>query len=308
MGFKDSVLDVMTLGAHGKLKTEQEKFERLCEHYRNKHQESVDLNKQIKRHIERLGEITIDSFKLLEQASILLKSSYYHNQQFSQSSQQHVQNTLPHIHVDQLLNQYQGMFADSLKGSAAGSGLMVGAWTLVTTFGTASTGAAIGGLSGAAATNAGLAWFGGGAIAAGGGGMALGSVVLGGIAVLPALGYVGYKARKSALDNIKKIEEESKKVESEIEKLQPILQSLNDKKALTTASLNRINLHYTVFKSQVNKTVNLIAPYTFWKRLYRLCRTWLGWSYYTEREQQSLAELKKATDEFAEYYGNLHQK
>src|SRR5581483_2343235 len=47
----------------------------------------------------------------------------------------------------------------------------------VGTFATASTGTAIGALSGAAPTNATLAWLGGGAVAAGGGGMAAGIVV-----------------------------------------------------------------------------------------------------------------------------------
>lgn len=49
---------------------------------------------------------------------------------------------------------------------------------VATTFGTASTGAAISTLSGAAATNAALAWLGGGALAAGGSGMAGGSALL----------------------------------------------------------------------------------------------------------------------------------
>ena len=51
----------------------------------------------------------------------------------------------------------------------------------------ASTGTAISSLSGAAATNATLAWLGGGSLAAGGGGMAAGTVVLAGVAVVPAL-------------------------------------------------------------------------------------------------------------------------
>lgn len=63
---------------------------------------------------------------------------------------------------------------------------------LVGLFGTASTGAAISGLSGAAAWNATLAWLGGGSLAAGGGGMALGTIVLGGIAVAPALMVGGF--------------------------------------------------------------------------------------------------------------------
>lgn len=52
------------------------------------------------------------------------------------------------------------------------------AMAIATTFGTASTGAAISGLSGVAATNAALAWLGGGALAAGGGGMAAGNALL----------------------------------------------------------------------------------------------------------------------------------
>lgn len=70
----------------------------------------------------------------------------------------------------------------------AGTGIATGAafvsiapsvamW-VATTFGTASTGAAISTLSGAAATNAALAWLGGGALATGGGGIAAGNAFL----------------------------------------------------------------------------------------------------------------------------------
>ena len=72
--------------------------------------------------------------------------------------------------------------------TGAGAGLAAGtsvafmaptaAMWIATTFGTASTGAAISTLSGAAATNAALAWLGGGALAAGGGGMAAGNALL----------------------------------------------------------------------------------------------------------------------------------
>lgn len=63
-----------------------------------------------------------------------------------------------------------GMAVASLAPSAA-------MW-IATTFGTASTGTAISALSGAAATNAALAWLGGGALAAGGGGITAGSAFL----------------------------------------------------------------------------------------------------------------------------------
>lgn len=68
------------------------------------------------------------------------------------------------------------------SGVAAGVGVAVmaptAAMAVATTFGVASTGTAISALSGAAATNAALAWLGGGALAAGGGGMASGSAFL----------------------------------------------------------------------------------------------------------------------------------
>ena len=71
-------------------------------------------------------------------------------------------------------------------GSGAGIGVGVAAASMAptatmwvaTTFGTASTGTAISALSGAAATNAALAWLGGGALASGGAGMAAGQALL----------------------------------------------------------------------------------------------------------------------------------
>ena len=63
----------------------------------------------------------------------------------------------------------------AVAGAAAGAGVVAfaptAAMAIATTFGTASTGTAISALSGAAATNAALAWLGGGALAAGGGGI-----------------------------------------------------------------------------------------------------------------------------------------
>ena len=79
---------------------------------------------------------------------------------------------------------------------------------VATTFGTASTGTAISALSGAAATNAALAWLGGGAIAAGGGGMAAGGALMaltgpvgwtiGGVALAGAGFYLNRRNRQHA--------------------------------------------------------------------------------------------------------------
>ncbi|MDM8566637.1 hypothetical protein QUF74_13425 [Candidatus Halobeggiatoa sp. HSG11] len=73
-------------------------------------------------------------------------------------------------------------------GAAAGTLASATAFGLVTTFATAGTGTAIASLSGAAATNATLAWIGGGTLAAGGGGVAAGITVMTGGVALIAIG------------------------------------------------------------------------------------------------------------------------
>ncbi len=99
----------------------------------------------------------------------------------------------------------QTYLAGSLAGSAAGAG----ASALASSIGVASTGTAITSLSGAAAHSAIMAWLGGGAIAIGGGGMALGTVILGGIVAAPALligGFVLGGQGEKALTDAKKFE------------------------------------------------------------------------------------------------------
>ncbi|MEA5448866.1 hypothetical protein VB780_09825 [Leptolyngbya sp. CCNP1308] len=129
----------------------------------------------------------------------------------------------------------------AVAASAAGYG---GAMTIATTVGVASTGTAISTLSGAAATNAMLAWFGGGSLAVGGGGMALGSMVLGGMTLGPAIAIGGFvlgsegekaltKARKykaevkAAIAKIEAAQAFAGQVERRISELWQILETLN---------------------------------------------------------------------------------
>lgn len=88
--------------------------------------------------------------------------------------------------AEKLEKDYQESTIKNAGMSAVITGLGVSVVTMgptvamgvATTFGVASTGTAISTLSGAAATNAALAWLGGGSLATGGGGMAAGSYLL----------------------------------------------------------------------------------------------------------------------------------
>jgi hypothetical protein len=154
----------------------------------------------------------------------------------------------------------QGLLGVAATGIAAG----YGAVGLVGLFGTASTGAAISGLSGAAATNATLAWLGGGAIAAGGGGMALGTAVLGGIVVGPALAVGGFMLAAQGEEALAKAREyaitvntEVPKIEAACEFLKQVKQRIHDLrkslKGLNAKTLSELDELESWFSTQEKK-------------------------------------------------------
>ncbi|QQE67703.1 hypothetical protein GFS31_44160 (plasmid) [Leptolyngbya sp. BL0902] len=137
--------------------------------------------------------------------------------------------------------QYFKGGVSAIAASAAGYG---GAMTLATTIGVASTGTAISSLSGAAATNAMLAWFGGGSLAAGGGGMALGSMVLGGITLGPALaigGFVLGSEGEKALTRARKYKAEVKATIAKMEAAQAFADQIERRLAELWAILETLN-------------------------------------------------------------------
>lgn len=101
--------------------------------------------------------------------------------------------------------------AGALAGVASYGGAMM--------FASASTGTAIASLSGVAATNATLAWFGGGSLAAGGLGMAGGILVLGGLVVGPILAIGGLLMAAKAKTNLAEAKAKHKEAEAAVEEL-----------------------------------------------------------------------------------------
>lgn len=106
-----------------------------------------------------------------------------------------------------------------LAGATSGALTAMGAYGSVGLFAAASTGTAISSLSGVAATNATLAWLGGGSLAAGGFGMAGGIAALGGILAGPAIAIVGYTLDSKAQENMTKAVAFSENTDIKIEKM-----------------------------------------------------------------------------------------
>lgn len=159
------------------------------------------------------------------------------------------------------------ILGSGIAGVGAGVLLGWGTYGGVMALGTASTGAAIGGLSGVAATNATLAWLGGGALAAGGGGMALGTAVLGGIIAGPALlvagGIFGAKA-KEKLNNAYSNLSEAKKIDSEIKSAESELIVIKN----NANQLNELINKLTKLLGQANFALNIVVNNEYnWKNL-----------------------------------------
>ena len=96
------------------------------------------------------------------------------------------------VELKNMVNFAANVAGGVLAGGAGGALVAFGAYGAAQALAVASTGTAIASLSGAAATNATLAFFGGGSLAAGGLGMAGGAAVLGGLVAGPALLVMGF--------------------------------------------------------------------------------------------------------------------
>lgn len=179
--------------------------------------------------------------------------------------------------------------AARVAAGGAGAGIAAGAtvafmaptaamW-IATTFGTASTGAAISTLSGAAATNAALAWLGGGALTAGGGGMAAGN------ALLAMAGPIGWtiagatlltsivlfaskrtKLNKEKNEEIKSVKKNTIIVKEMDAEISLILKETTDlRNGLNTSYLGCLELFgkdYTAFTDEQKKRLGAMVNYT----------------------------------------------
>lgn len=165
-----------------------------------------------------------------------------------------------------------GVLLGGLGGAAlgtAGGFAAAGATTAaVMAFGTASTGTAIASLSGAAATNATLAALGGGAIAAGGGGMALGTTILGATTLGMGLlvGGIIFNFTGSKLsDKADEAYAQMKKAESEISKINKYLDQLKKAASKFETTLCKVDTVYQRHLTQLGNMV-ILEGKTDWNK------------------------------------------
>lgn len=174
------------------------------------------------------------------------------------------------LEFNKLSESFQSVAAGSFAGVAAAGGSYLGVGALAT----ASTGTAISGLSGVAATNATLAWLGGGSLASGGFGMAGGTLVLGGLVVGPLLAiggsvfaYKAAEAKDKAYSNYSKVSGEVEKGEVVVSRLAAI-QNHTQLCHLTVASLLD---NFSTIKIQLNRFATAGTHYRDMNESSKLC-------------------------------------
>lgn len=153
------------------------------------------LRKECNKSLENLGKeklyvLNNDMQKFLSAFSQLKNVDFTTSEGLNELSKMNIQQK-DFDEIVHITNIAKSIAAGTASGAVGGALTAFGAYGAAMTFATASTGTAISTLSGVAATNATLAFFGGGSLAAGGMGVAGGSAVLGGVIAGPAIMIMG---------------------------------------------------------------------------------------------------------------------
>jgi hypothetical protein len=138
---------------------------------------------------------------------------------------------------------YNYLAGTAIKSVGVSALAYIGTTQLARTIGVAATGRAISTLTGIAAKRAMLAWLGGGAISAGGGGILLGSALLNAVTIAPGIMITGFKLYSKGEKALTEAERYTAKVKEEIKKIEMlsfVIDGAREKIALYERVLNRV--------------------------------------------------------------------
>ena len=223
------------------------------------HEENISYfenqNKQATADMDSLGKKELEVLNSFNEFSELFEK--IHNKpNFKEYKQGNV--SIPAYNPEEIkeVSVGAGVLLGGIGGAAAGTAggfAAAGATTAaVMALGTASTGTAIASLSGVAATNATLAALGGGAIAAGGGGMALGSTILGAatLGVGLMVGGIIFGVTGNALSS--KADEAYSQVQKERDEVNKICAYLVELSTAADKYEKSITKVYTIYQKQLH--------------------------------------------------------
>jgi hypothetical protein len=302
MGFASTLLNVITFGGYGRVQEANADYNGVYRTYRSLHDDVLKKQKAANSALAELGRSTEELLRLFKKVEIILffSDDAHTVTEMAPSAVKGDPSPLPGLRgAVSILAKYHAHIA-AVEGAGVGGAAALGSWSLVSLLGTASTGTALSGLTGAAATHATLAWFGGGAIAAGGAGMLGGTLALSGIVAIPMIAVATRLSHKKADE----IRHEIQKLQGEIATLSTLAVNLTDLIRSTEAQKERL------FKAAVDRTSQfagskkVLFPLGPISRLRRCLRLWLGGRYYGDGDVPALAQLDAALHKAAQLFGH----
>jgi prefoldin subunit 5 len=242
-----------TLNAKNRIERAKKRYDKARSNYENKVRVYNNRIIEFNKYVNKFNVVRLNSLLLLGKAVKVIKKGKIKKRDLYVKFKISEKKLILWENVSVKANE---VLAGLTKAGVIGLSTASSMYGLVSLLGTASTGTAIASLSGAAATNATLAWFGGGALAAGGGGVALGTIVTGGLFLGPAILGTGFFAQGKANEIENKVEKvinemklDEKKMEKELAVLNVKMKRVNELKS----SIERVSYELKVLLDKANK-------------------------------------------------------
>jgi hypothetical protein len=293
MSFKDVMLNITTLGAHQRVKNEVENYENLQEELTKLNEKHETRRIEVNNILEKVIEVKKEAIVMVRNTQNILKNVSIKQRDLINEELGSDSYTLDKIDASITAGD---MAISATKGAVAGVSTALGAWALVGTFGVASTGTAIGTLSGVAASNAILAWLGGGSIAVGGGGIAVGTAVLGGLVAIPVIAITGLFQHLAANKKIKELKEEEVKIIELIDNIEKNLVQFNAIEMRSKEVIDSIIKSLEVYKYEYDNVYKNIFPHGRISKILKIIRNKIfKRSYFSDNDLGFIQELGKTT-------------
>ncbi|MEZ8302930.1 hypothetical protein AB6C61_03685 [Vibrio splendidus] len=278
--------NVVTCFGASELKHQRGLYEHEYKYYQHIHGSISERKQLIESDLSDLGQSISNVQLVLVSVEKILTTKYQLNA---------LQFNKPELLVNQMSmfhTSYSSAFSAGFGGVLGGTAA-VGAWGLVSIIGSASTGTAIATLSGAAATNATLAWFGGGALAASGAGMSGGMMVLGGIVAAPMI----FFATKKAYQKAEQLEQATQALKDTFPELEQLLISASEQQAEVKAYTKQMRTICDNYVFEAKTLMTMIQPNGRWSRLYQWLRRLFRLNVFKPKQQQAIESLAVKTSE-----------
>ena len=271
----DILKNIISFGAHGRVESALEELRKIEGELKLVHGEVERQRAKTNASLERVVTTKLVAVERLKLLKKIAKNFGVRERKLTEGSVGGIELGTPLKSIENTLNSAE-IAKNTAKGTSVGLSTALGTWALIGTFGSASTGTAIATLSGAAASNATLAWLGGGAVAFGGGGMAAGAVVLGGLVVLPALAIMGIFSHIGASKKIAEIHDAGVKAIQAIATCKQTLLSMNALQRRGEEISRSLERSGDVFERQYRSAYAKLFPWGILSRMKRAVRRVLG--------------------------------